>query len=216
MEMEIRLLGGFSAHRNGEEIPSGAFGGRLARRLLRILLTRRGGFLSRDFLTEALWPRTPPADPVMNLNVLVKRARRGLGAPDLILTGPGGYSFARTERCVVDAEQFLAGVESARGLLPAGWALGTLRVALDRWGGEPLPEDTYEDWAQEYRTRLLRARLEALAGGRGSPPSGRSPAGHRPRGARRDPGAPAGGRSPALRAGPRRLGRRRRCSGGAR
>ncbi len=77
MEMEIRSLGGFSAHRSGEEIACSAFGGRLARRLLRILLTRRGGFLSRDFLTEALWPRTPPADPVMNLNVLVKRARRG-------------------------------------------------------------------------------------------------------------------------------------------
>ena len=88
MEMEIRLLGGFSARRSGEEIASGAFGGRLARRLLRILLTRRGGFLSRDFLTEALWPRTPPADPVMNLNVLVKRARRGLGDPGLVLTGP--------------------------------------------------------------------------------------------------------------------------------
>ena len=165
MEMEIRLLGGFSARRNGEEIAAGAFGGRLARRLLRILLTRRGEFLSRDFLTEALWPRTPPADPVMNLNVLVKRARRGLGAPGLILTGPGGYSFARTERCVVDAEQFLAGVELARSLPPAGRALGALRTALDLWGGEPLPEDAYEDWAQEYRTRLLRARLEALERG---------------------------------------------------
>ncbi|HMC07957.1 MAG TPA: BTAD domain-containing putative transcriptional regulator, partial [Actinomycetota bacterium] len=166
--MEIRLLGGFSARRNGEEIAAGAFGGRLARRLLRILLTRRGELVSRDFLTEALWPRSPPADPVMNLNVLVKRARRALGDPGLILTGPGGYSFARTQQCVVDAETFLAGVESARELLAAGRALGALgafRVALDRWGGEPLPEEAYEDWAQEYRTRLLRARLEALERG---------------------------------------------------
>src|SRR2546421_2616859 len=165
METEIRLLGGFSARRKGEEIAAGAFGGRLTRRLLRILLTRRGEFVSRDFLTEALWPRTAPADPVMNLNVLVKRARSALGNPGLILTGAGGYLFARTERCVVDAEEFLAGVESAREPLAAGRTLGALRVALDHWGGEPLPEDAYEDWAQEYRTRLLRARLEALERG---------------------------------------------------
>ncbi|MGH2722025.1 MAG: BTAD domain-containing putative transcriptional regulator [Actinomycetota bacterium] len=165
MAIEIRLLGAFSARRDGEEIPPAAFGGRLTRRLVRILLTRRGSFLARDALIEALWPRTAPADPVLNLSVLVNRARSTLGDPALILTGSGGYSFARTERCVVDAEKFLATMETGRTLLGGGdvaRALVELRSCLDRWGGEPLPEDAYEDWAQEYRVTLLRARLDAL------------------------------------------------------
>jgi DNA-binding SARP family transcriptional activator len=160
--IEIRVLGRFSARRSGEEISPGVFGGRLVRRLIRVLLTRRGEFLPQDILAEALWPRGVPADPGANLRVLVNRARRALDDPALILTGPGGYSFARTERCVVDTELFLSLVEAGhahavRG--EAGAALRQLRAGLDGWGGEPLAEDAYEDWAQEYRTRLVRAHL---------------------------------------------------------
>src|SRR5690242_17097074 len=96
---EIRLLGGFSVRRGGEEVPPAAFRGRLVRSLIRILLTRRGEFVPHDVLAEALWPGRMPADPIANLKVLVNRARAGLGDPTLILTGPGGYSFARAEGC---------------------------------------------------------------------------------------------------------------------
>src|SRR5437660_6310991 len=71
--IEIRLLGRFSVRLDGDEIPPGAFGGRLARALVRVLLTRRGRFVSRDLLTESLWLDSPPANPDMNLNVLVNR-----------------------------------------------------------------------------------------------------------------------------------------------
>jgi DNA-binding SARP family transcriptional activator len=168
MGIDIRVLGRFSVSRDGEEIPPGAFGGRRARTLVRILLSRRGQFISRDFLVEALWPKSPPADPVMNINVLVRRARSALKDPALILTGPGGYSFAKSDTCVVDAEAFLDGVKRGRDLLGEtqhSRAWDAFRGALDRWGGEPLAEDAYEDWAQEYRASLLGARLEALEGG---------------------------------------------------
>ena len=46
--------------------------------LLRILMTRRGEFVSHDALTEMLWGDRPPSDPVANLQVLVNRARRAL------------------------------------------------------------------------------------------------------------------------------------------
>ncbi|HEY4937954.1 MAG TPA: BTAD domain-containing putative transcriptional regulator, partial [Actinomycetota bacterium] len=153
MATEIRVLGRFSVRRDGVEIPAGAFHGRLVRSLVRMLVTRRGRFVSRDLLIEALWPAGPPADPDLNLNVLVTRARSALGAPSLILTGPGGYSFARTGGCSVDAESFLELV-----------AAGRMTDALALWGGEPLAEDAYADWAQDYRDRLNRAYLEALEG----------------------------------------------------
>jgi DNA-binding SARP family transcriptional activator/DNA-binding transcriptional ArsR family regulator len=166
MQVQVRLLGRFSVRRNGEEVPPREFGGRLVRRLIRVLLTRRGQFVSRDFLIHALWPTGSPADPAANLNVMVNRARRALD-PSLLLTGPGGYSFLQDERCVVDAELFLAPVEAGRSLLASGQpapALKSFLQALEHWGGEPLAEDAYEDWAQEYRTGLSRAYSDALEG----------------------------------------------------
>ena len=122
MTVEIGLLGRFSVRCAGEEIAPAAFRGRLVRTLVRILVTRRGSFVSRDVLTEALWRQGPPADPDLNLNVLVTRARHALGDPALILTGPGGYSFAAGEACSVDAETFLDRVRAGRSLLAAGSA----------------------------------------------------------------------------------------------
>lgn len=138
------------------------------RRLVRILVTRRGTYLSRDLLTEALWPDRPPADPAANLNVLVNRARRALGHRSLIVTGRGGYSFSTDHRCTVDAEEFVTVLKQAREHLAAGRsgaAVGRFRDALERWHGEPVSEDAYEDWAQEYRRVLFRAQQDALEGG---------------------------------------------------
>lgn len=164
----IRLLGRFSVSRGGEEVPLPAFGGRLARKLVRVLATRRGAFVSRDALADALWPERPPADPDANINVLVNRARRALGDQTLILTGPGGYSLAAGDRIRVDAELFLATVEAGRAALGAGQpeaALREFRRGLPLWGGDPLPEDAYDDWAAEFRARLIRAHLELLEQG---------------------------------------------------
>jgi DNA-binding SARP family transcriptional activator len=80
---DVRLLGRFVVLRDGEEVRASAFGGRLARRLVRILASRRGEHIAKDVLAEALWPLRAPSDPVANLEVLVSRARRALGDPAL-------------------------------------------------------------------------------------------------------------------------------------
>jgi DNA-binding SARP family transcriptional activator len=168
MRVEMRLLGCFSVRCDENEVPPGAFGGRLTRALIRILVTRRGRFVSNDVLAEALWPERTPADPDGNLTVLVNRARRALGDPSLITTGPRGYSFASGDACLVDAEAFLGRVAAIRGRRATRDAAGVLeeaRAALEGWGGEPLPEDAYEDWAQEYRVTLMRAYVEVLEAG---------------------------------------------------
>ena len=158
--IEIRLLGRFAVLRGAEEVSPGEFGGRLVRTLVRILVSRRGQFVSKDELVEALWPERPPADPNRNLEILLVRARRALGDHSLILTRPGGYSFAQDDRCEVDAEIFLAKVEAGRRHLAVGKnrpALRSLEQALAKWSGDPFPEDAYAEWAQEYRSVLERA-----------------------------------------------------------
>ncbi len=168
MLIEIRLLGRFSARRGEEEIPPGAFRQRLTRSLVQVLLTRRGSYVSREALTQALWPQRPPADPAANLRVLVNLARRALGDPALLLTGAGGYSFAGGPSCVVDAEVFCARVEAGQAELSAARAsaaLAHLQAALDLWAGEPLAEHAHEAWAGPYRSRLRRAYGQALESG---------------------------------------------------
>lgn len=68
---------------------------------------------------------------------------------------------------MVDAEIFQSRVGSGRDLLREGHhgaALREFRAGLDVWAGDPLAEDAYEEWAQEYRRCLAAAHLEALEG----------------------------------------------------
>jgi DNA-binding SARP family transcriptional activator len=164
--VRIEMLGRFVVLRGEDEVPSRAFGGRLAARLLRMLALRRGMLLSKDAIIEALWPKQAPADAPGNVEVLVARIRRALGDRSLVRTGPGGYSLVGDGRCRVDVEEFLTAAVGAHAA--AGWdpalALAAFRTALALWRGEPLPEDAYEDWAQEHRRHLWRIHLEALEG----------------------------------------------------
>ena len=162
----IQLLGRFAVDRDGQEIALGSFGGRLGRRLLRLLALRRGTLVPKDLIADALWPDASPADPAGNIEILVSRIRRAMGDRTLIRTGPGGYVLADGGRCRVDAEEFLAAVQAGRAMLAArpDEALASFRTALDIWRGEPLPEDTYADWAQADRRHLSLAYLEALDG----------------------------------------------------
>lgn len=166
--LEICLLGRFVVRRGGHELAARAFEGRLTRTLLRVLVSQRGRFCSKDHLAEALWAERPPADPSGSLEVLVSRIRRALGDPTFILTGPGGYAFTDEERCTVDIEVLRANVLAGRTRLSVGEMAAALEAftdAVDAWGGEPLPEDAYADWAQALRIELRRLQLEALEGG---------------------------------------------------
>ena len=164
--IRIRLLGRFAGDRDGQEIALREFGGKLARRLLRLLALRRGTLVPKDLIAEALWPDDPPADAPGNIEVLVSRIRRALGDRTLIRTGQGGYILADGDQCWIDAEAFLAAVRAGRARLASrpAEALASFRAALGIWRGEPLPEDTYADWAQADRRHLWTAYLEALDG----------------------------------------------------
>ena len=164
--IRIRLLGRFAVERDGREIALASFGGRLARQLLRLLALRRGTLVAKDLIADALWPANPPADPAGNIEVLVSRIRRAMGDRALVRAGPGGYVLADGDRCWVDTEAFLSAVQAGQAALAARPAdrLASFRAALGIWRGEPLPEDTYADWAQADRRRLRLAYLEALEG----------------------------------------------------
>jgi DNA-binding SARP family transcriptional activator/tetratricopeptide (TPR) repeat protein len=156
----LQLLGRFQVRRDGEEVPPAAFGGRKVRTLLRVLAVHRPDHVPHEVLAEALWPDRAPADPVANLNVLVTRARRALGVPGTVVTGPGGYALGP---CSLDVTEFLALAREGRRALREGRpdAGRVCAAALALWG-DPLAEDTYADWAQALRERLVRAHVDVL------------------------------------------------------
>ena len=165
--IRIWLLGRFSVRVGDEEVPPAAFGGRLVRTLVRILVIRRGEMAPKDVLVDALWGERPPADPVRNLEILVVRARKALGDTTPIETGPGGYTFTRATDCWVDVERLVELAVAGRHQLSAGRpgaALSSFRGAIELWEGEPLPEDSYSEWAQEARRELARRYLDTLEG----------------------------------------------------
>ena len=159
-DVQIRLLGRFRATAGGRELPAAAFGGRKVRTLLAVLALDRDRYVSHDALADALWPDAPPADPAGNLGVLVNRARRALGDPGLIRTGPRGY--ALDARCGLDTARFAGLVERARRHPPDRPALRCYQEALAGWTGPPLPEHADAPWAREFRAALLGLRQAAL------------------------------------------------------
>ncbi|HEX5810770.1 MAG TPA: BTAD domain-containing putative transcriptional regulator, partial [Pseudonocardia sp.] len=159
--LALQLLGRFQVRRDGEEVPPAAFGGRKVRTLLRVLAVRRPDLVPHEILAEALWPDQQPADPAANLAVLVTRARRALGVPEAVVTGPAGYALGS---CTVDVAEFLVLAQQARQALREGRPADAGRgcaAALGLWG-EPLAEDTYAEWARAPRERLFRARVDVL------------------------------------------------------
>jgi DNA-binding SARP family transcriptional activator len=146
--MEFRILGPLEAH--GGQLPV-ALAGAKQRLLLALLLAQPGRRVSRDVLTEALWPERAPGDPVHALDLQVARLRRTIGA-QRVVTQDGGYRLDLAD-ALLDAERFIALVEDAR-TRQAGEARAQLREALALWRGPPFGELGQEE--------ALRARAREL------------------------------------------------------
>jgi DNA-binding SARP family transcriptional activator/Tfp pilus assembly protein PilF len=170
--LEIRLLGAFEVLRDGKPVPDSAWGRRKTKTLLKVLLTRPGQTFSQDQLIEALFEGDNPVRTVQNLYNRVSELRRAL-EPDLkrgsdsrfVLRHGQGYLFDPAG-VLLDTSAFERGLGAAAprakaNELPAAVEHYEDAVALYR--GEFLPEDRYEPWAEEPRSRLQAQYLEALA-----------------------------------------------------
>ncbi|MGV3758532.1 MAG: BTAD domain-containing putative transcriptional regulator, partial [Actinomycetota bacterium] len=151
---------------DGEDLtPEGA----LQRRLLALLVLRRGQVVSADAAIDALWPERRPRDPTSALHTQVFRLRRRL--PDgSIESVEDGYRLAaaRLDLDVDELRDLLAteGGDDARAT--------ALDAVLQRWHGPAYPELADVDDSRFEAGRLeelrVRAREEraALRLGRGA------------------------------------------------
>jgi predicted ATPase/DNA-binding SARP family transcriptional activator len=154
----VDVLGPIRARRaDGTDVtPSGV----LQRRLLALLVMRRGRVVSVEAATDALWPADPPREPIAALHNHVFRLRRSL--PDGVIDSTGDGYLVVPSRIDVDADR-LAAVLNASGASDPG-GLRTIDEILERWHGPAYPEldDLHDGLAEAVRLEELRTRAREV------------------------------------------------------
>ncbi|KQY33357.1 hypothetical protein ASD42_15955 [Nocardia sp. Root136] len=128
----------------GEVTPSGV----LPRRLLSLLVLRRGAVVSVDAAIELLWPEGRPNNPSAALHSHMSRLRRVM--PEVIGSVGNGYRLD-PERIVVDVDEL--------GKILDGD--GSPAAILRRWVGPAYPELDMVDEARAESARLEELRVRA-------------------------------------------------------
>ena len=134
--------------------------GALQRRLLALLVLRRGRVVSVDAAIDVLWPSRRPRDPVAALHNHLFRLRRGL--PDDVIESTGnGYRLA--PRAIdLDADRLAAALNAASRRIPS--SVATIDDVLERWHGPAYPELDDVDDGRAESVRLGELRIRAAGG----------------------------------------------------
>jgi predicted ATPase/DNA-binding SARP family transcriptional activator len=159
--VEVHLLGGFAVRAAGRDVEDQAWRLRRARTLIKLLALAPERRLHRELLVELMWPDESPGSG--SFHQVVYTARRALGeAGSCVAMQDGVVTLAGD--VWVDVDAFEAQAAEARVLR----TVAAYRAALGLYAGELLPEDRYEEWAQNRRAALhetqlaLRVELAAL------------------------------------------------------
>jgi len=164
--LRVRTLGGFAVWQGDDRIPDGCWTRRDVLALFTLLLGAPHYRVRRERVCDALWPEADPAAAVRHLHATLHLLRAALDAPDaphsrvrlvgdvLALEPTAG---APPLSDWLDAAAF---DQEARTAL-AGRDQVACRAALDRYGGDYLPDAPYTEWVVTRREEL-RARRRAL------------------------------------------------------
>ncbi len=161
--MEFRLLGPLELWNGDRSI---RIAGAKERALLAILLLNANRTVPVERLIDDLWGDEPAETAKSSLQVRVSNLRKALrsGAPNLVVTVPGGY-VAQVEPEQLDLHRFerlLGEGVQALARREAELAAGLLREALALWRGPALAEFSDTPFARVAAGRLEELRLLAL------------------------------------------------------
>jgi predicted ATPase/DNA-binding SARP family transcriptional activator/DNA-binding CsgD family transcriptional regulator len=159
--LRIKLLGDFSVSVGSRTIQRDAWRLRKAAALVKLLALAPRHRLHREQVMDALWPDSGRKAASNSLRKTLYVARRALdpvegsrylaSENDSLVLRPGSSSWVH-----VDAFEEAAAT-ARREHEPAAY-----RVALDLYAGDLLPEDRYEEWAEDCRQELRRMFLSLL------------------------------------------------------
>jgi predicted ATPase/DNA-binding SARP family transcriptional activator len=150
-EARIRLLGGFSVAVGAGVVADRAWRLRKAKALIKVLALAPARRVHGERLAELLWPDRDADAAANNLNQALYVARRALDAAG----ADGAAALALIDGAVVlDAEVDVDAFGAAAARARADRDPAAYERALGLYGGELLPEDRYEPWADAPRAAL--------------------------------------------------------------
>ena len=163
LQIHVTLLGRFAVTVGGTPVADASWKRRHAAAVVKVLALAPARRLHREQVIDLVWPQDTIAEAVPKLHKAAHFARRALGVPDAVVLRGDQVVLCPGGSVTVDAVQF---EELARQALAAGDAAAA-REALALYGGELLPGDRYEEWAEPRREQLQRSHLDLLRlGGR--------------------------------------------------
>ena len=162
--VRIWLLGGFRTSVGHKAIEEGQWRLRKAAKLIQLLALAPNHRVHRERAMDLLWPDLDPKAAANNLRHALHGARRTLepsavtASPRYLVLGGELLELCPDVPLWVDVEAFERAAESARRARePAAY-----RAALGLYAGELLPQDRYEEWAEEKREGLRGTYLALL------------------------------------------------------
>src|SRR5207253_9282014 len=126
--------------------------------VVKLLALAPGRRLHREQVIDRIWPQDTIAEAVPKLHKAAHFARRALGVPDAVVLRGDQVVLCPGGGVTVDAVRF---GELARRALAAGDAAADCE-ALALYGGEVLPAERYEEWAEAPREQLRQSQLDLL------------------------------------------------------
>ncbi len=155
------LLGGFWVSVGSQTIEQDQWRLRKAASLVKLLAIAPGHRIHREQVMNLLWPDLGRKAASNNLRPVLHAARKILdpakgsrylaSQDESLVLCPGGQLW-------VDVEAFAeAGFSARRSQDPAAY-----RAAIELYAGELLPDDRYEEWAENRRGELRRLYIELL------------------------------------------------------
>ncbi|MGE5827393.1 MAG: BTAD domain-containing putative transcriptional regulator, partial [Micromonosporaceae bacterium] len=148
-DLRIFVLGGFRAEVGGQSVAEEAWRRSGAVALVKLLAVTPGHRMHREQLIEVLWPGLDQAAGGRRLTKALHFARRALAAGQLRL---------RDDLLSLDADDLWIDVDA----FEAAARQGDTDQALALYTGDLLPENRFEEWAQQRREQLRETVVRLL------------------------------------------------------
>jgi DNA-binding SARP family transcriptional activator len=158
VRVEVRLLGGFQVRVDGRTLPPHHWPRRHSAALVKLLALAPGRSLHREQVIDALWPDLGVDHAAPRLHKAAHYARKALGDRTAVVLNAETVRLYPDDNVIVDGAQFEQYAESA----VADGGIAAAKAALALYGGELLPQDLYEPWAEQPRLYLSRLHAELL------------------------------------------------------
>ena len=156
--IEVRLLGGFQVRVDGRTLPPHHWSRRHSAALVKLLALAPGQSLHREQVIDALWPDLSIDQAAPRLHKAAHYARKALGHRAAVVLDAETVRLYPDDDVHIDGARFQRHAESA----VADGDVAAAKAALASYGGELLPQDLYEPWADQPRLHLSRLHAELL------------------------------------------------------